>query len=130
MIRKQLPLRYVQRAATMSSIAGLTLEDDVIVIVDNVRTIQPQTVYPATTRQRTAKNLHFAFGLKMLDDTPNCVGCHEFSCDPFCRKFNDLCESYMNNRFPRMIIFPASEISPIDLIEDRDVAFYPFKSSI
>lgn len=123
-----MPFRYVSNAATMSSVAGLTLENDVVVVVDNIRTIQPQTVYPATTRQRSPDNLHFAFGLSMVESG---IGCHEFMCDPDCRRFNDLCEAYLKNRFPRKIIFPAQIIiEGWRTLKEDDVPLFPFNKPV
>jgi hypothetical protein len=93
----------------MSSIAGLTLSSDYSVLIDNTRTIQPQTVYPAIIRQANGDNLFIAHRLKMLEADK---GCWEFQCDPYCSKFNDLAETYMLNHYPPKIIFPARDIWP------------------
>ena len=91
----------------MSSVAGLTLGSDYSVLIDNTRTVQPQTVYPAITRQANGDNLYIAHRLKMMGSGE---GCWEFQCDPDCLKFNDLAEAYMRNHCPMRIIFPVKEI--------------------
>jgi hypothetical protein len=106
----------------MSSIAGLTLSSDYSVLIDNTRTVQPQTVYPAIIRQANGDNLYIAHRLKMLGDGK---GCWEFQCDPYCLKFNDLAEAYMKNR--SKIIFPASDIWPKD-VQPEAIPFFPFKA--
>ena len=93
----------------MSSVAGLTLGSDYSVLIDNTRTVQPQTVYPAITRQANGDNLYIAHRLKMMGSGE---GCWEFQCDPDCLKFNDLAEAFMRNHCPMRIIFPVKEIWP------------------
>jgi len=119
--RRQYLISNVEIASTMSSIAGLTLGSDLSVLIDNTRTVQAQTVYPAIIRQANGDNLYIAHRLKVVDDK----GCWEFQCDPNCLKFNDLAEAYMNNHCPKKIIFPASEIWPRN-IGQNDIPRYPF----
>lgn len=107
----------------MSSIAGLTLGSDYSVLIDNTRTVQKQTVYPAITRQANGDNLFIAHHLKMLD---NGKGCWEFQCDPYCLKFNNLAEAYMRNHVPNKIVFPASDIWPKENIDLSEIPLFPF----